>query len=377
MREAFELSPASVVEGKDGYDHFMLKEIHEQPEALRRTLNGYIKDGLVDLSDLEINELFDGIKKIYIVGCGTAYHAGLVGRRAIEKLAKIPVEIDIASEFCYRDIPWGTDELMIIISQSGETADTLAAMREAKKFGTRVLAVTNVVDSTIAREADKVIYTQAGPEVSIASTKAYTCQLAIMYLLAFNLAHQRGTWDEQELRQMGNDLVNMDLNIETALGQEPRIKKIAQRYYQVENTFFLGRGFDAAVAMEGALKLKETSYIHAEAYPTGELKHGPIALITEGVPVLTAITQESLVERSISNLKEIKARGGVIIAVCTENLKEECQVCDEIIPIPAVNPILTPIVTVVPLQLFAYYMAVTRGNNVDQPRNLTKAVTVE
>lgn len=366
-----------VLMGKDGYDHFMLKEIYEQPEALRRTLQGYMRDGRVDFSDLRIEDLFAGVKKIYIVGCGTAYHAGLIGRRAIEKLARIPVEIDIASEFCYRDIPWGPHELMIVISQSGETADTLAAMREAKRYGIKILAVTNVIDSTIACEADQVIYTQAGPEVSIASTKAYTCQLAIMYMLAFYIAQSRGTRDEQELQQMGQDLLNMDSHIETALRQAPLIKDIAGRYHQVENTFFLGRGFDAAVAMEGALKLKETSYIHAEAYPTGELKHGPIALITEGVPVLTAITQEALVERAIANIKEVKDRGGVIIAICTENLRKKCQDCDEIISIPNVNPLLAPITTVVPLQLFAYYMAVSRGNNVDKPRNLTKAVTVE
>jgi glucosamine--fructose-6-phosphate aminotransferase (isomerizing) len=362
---------------KGGYEHFMLKEIHEQPVAVRRTLQGRIKDGQVDLADLELDDLFQGINKIYMVACGTAYHAGMVGRLAIEKLARIPVETDIASEFRYRDIIWKPDELMIVISQSGETADTLSALRYAKRNGIKVLAVTNVVGSSVAREADKVIYTHAGPEIAVASTKAYTTQLVIMYLLALYLAQERGTVPPDELRKLVDELANMDEVLEEALQQEEKIKAIAARYTNVQHTFFLGRGFDNAVAMEGALKLKETSYIHAEAYAAGEMKHGPLALISEGVPVLTVITQDSLVDKTMSNIKEVKARGAVVIAICKENLQEDCQECDEILLIPNVNSILAPVAAVVPLQTFAYYMSVLRGNDVDKPRNLAKSVTVE
>jgi glucosamine--fructose-6-phosphate aminotransferase (isomerizing) len=362
---------------KGGYEHFMLKEIHEQPVAVRQTLQGRIKDGRVDLADLELDDLFQGINKIYMVACGTAYHAGMVGRLAIEKLARIPVETDIASEFRYRDIIWKPDELMIVISQSGETADTLSALRYAKRNGIKVLAVTNVVGSSVAREADKVIYTHAGPEIAVASTKAYTTQLVIMYLLALYLAQERGTVPPEELRKLVDELASMDEVLEEALQQEEKIKAIAARYTHVQHTFFLGRGFDNAVAMEGALKLKETSYIHAEAYAAGELKHGPLALISDGVPVLTVITQDSLVDKTMSNIKEVKARGAVVIAICKENLQEDCQECDEILLIPNVNSILAPVAAVVPLQTFAYYMSVLRGNDVDKPRNLAKSVTVE
>ena len=376
-KEFFPVDWDPVAAEKGGYEHFMLKEIHEQPVAVRQTLQGRIKDGRVDLADLELDDLFQGINKIYMVACGTAYHAGMVGRLAIEKLARIPVETDIASEFRYRDIIWKPDELMIVISQSGETADTLSALRYAKRNGIKVLAVTNVVGSSVAREADKVIYTHAGPEIAVASTKAYTTQLVIMYLLALYLAQERGTVPPDELRKLVDELANMDEVLEEALQQEEKIKAIAARYTHVQHTFFLGRGFDNAVAMEGALKLKETSYIHAEAYAAGELKHGPLALISDGVPVLTVITQDSLVDKTMSNIKEVKARGAVVIAICKENLQEDCQECDEILLIPNVNSILAPVAAVVPLQTFAYYMSVLRGNDVDKPRNLAKSVTVE
>lgn len=376
-KAVFNVSWDAVAAEKGGYEHFMLKEIHEQPEAVRQTLRGRIKDGWVDLSELELDDLFKGINKIYIVACGTAFHAGMVGRLAIEKLARIPVETDIASEFRYRDIIWQPDELMIVISQSGETADTLAALRHAKRNGVKVLAVTNVVGSSVAREADKVIYTHAGPEIAVASTKAYTTQLVIMYLLALYLAQERGTVPEHELKKLAGELNNMDRVLETVLGQEDKIKALAARHTNVQDTFFLGRGFDYTVAMEGALKLKEISYIHAEAYAAGELKHGPLALISEGVPVLTVITQDHLVDKSMSNIKEVKARGAVVIAICKENLQEDCQECDEQILIPNVHPILAPVASVVPLQTFAYYMAVLRGADVDKPRNLAKSVTVE
>ncbi|MEN6326005.1 MAG: glutamine--fructose-6-phosphate transaminase (isomerizing) [Syntrophomonas sp.] len=362
---------------KGGYDHFMLKEIHEQPAALRHTLSGKVKDGLIDLSDTGIDAMFKDIEKIYMVACGTAYHAGLVGRLAIEKLARIPVETDIASEFRYRDILWNPKSVMIVVSQSGETADTLAALREAKRQGIKVLAITNVVGSSVAREADNVIYTHAGPEIAVASTKAYSTQLMIMYLLALHLAKVKGTCSQEELKTLAGEISNIDQLVEEVLNEQEKIKNLAQKYKDVQSTFFLGRGFDYAVAMEGALKLKEISYIHAEAYAAGELKHGPLALIDEGVPVLALISQDNLVDKTMSNIKEVKARGAVVVAVCKNNLQEACQECDEQILLPDVNPLLAPIVSVIPLQIFSYYMAIFRGCDVDKPRNLAKSVTVE
>ncbi|MGI6434557.1 MAG: glutamine--fructose-6-phosphate transaminase (isomerizing) [Syntrophomonadaceae bacterium] len=362
---------------KNGYDHFMLKEIHEQPEAIRATLRGTATNGRVDFSHLGMDDVFRKLGRIFIVACGTAYHAGLVGRVAIEKLARVPVETDIASEFRYRDVLWNPDDLMIVISQSGETADTKAALQEAKRQGIKVLAVTNVVGSAVAREADQVIYTHAGPEIAVASTKAYITQLIVMYLLALYLADVRGAMSHDDLQSLYSDLLYTDVLVEQVLSEEARIKQIAARYADVQSTFFLGRGFDYAVAMEGALKLKEISYIHAEAYAAGELKHGPLALIHNGVPVLALITQDSLVEKTMSNIKEVKARGAVVVAICKCNLQEACQECDEQILLPDVNPILAPIIGVVPLQIFAYYMAVMRGLDVDKPRNLAKSVTVE
>ena len=362
---------------KGGYDHFMLKEIHEQPKALRETLRGNVKDQIINLGDLDIDTMFKDVEKIYIVACGTAYHAGLVGRQALEKLARIPVETDIASEFRYRDILWNPRSVMIVISQSGETADTLAVLREAKRQGIKVLAVTNVVGSAVSREADRVIYTHAGPEIAVASTKAYSTQLLLMYLLALHLANLRSTCSQEMLQELTADLEIMDQKVEAVFTQEEKIRQLAEKYHQVESTFFLGRGFDYAVAMEGALKLKEISYIHAEAYAAGELKHGPLALIEEGVPVLALITQDQLVEKTMSNIKEVKARGAVVVAICKENLQEACQECDEQIILPDVDPILAPIVGVIPLQIFSYYMAILRGADVDKPKNLAKSVTVE
>lgn len=376
-KEVFTVKWDAVAAEKGGYDHFMLKEIHEQPEALRQTLRGKIKDGAVDMPFLGMDEELRRTGKIYIVACGTAYHAGLVGRVIIEKLARIPVETDFASEFRYRDVLWQPDDLMIVISQSGETADTLAALREARRNGIKVLAVTNVVGSSVSREADQVIYTHAGPEIAVASTKAYSTQLLIMYLFAIYLAQLKGTYGAAELKNLTAQLVNLDKKVEQVMGQQGKLRELAQKYKDVQSTFFLGRGFDYAVAMEGALKLKEISYIHAEAYAAGELKHGPLALISEGVPVLALITQEHLVEKSMSNIKEVKARGAVVVAVYKENLREQCQECDEHVLLPDVHPLLSSIVSVVPLQIFAYYMAVFRGADVDKPRNLAKSVTVE
>lgn len=377
-KDVFEVDWDPIAAEKGGFEHFMLKEIHEQPQALRETMRGTVKDGVVDLSDHPgIEEIFRDVEKIYIVACGTAYHAGLVGRCVLEKLARIPVETDIASEFRYRDVLWHKNSLLIVISQSGETADTLAVLREAKRNGIKVLAVTNVVGSSAAREADQVIYTHAGPEIAVASTKAYSTQLLVMYVLALNLARERQTCTREDLQELTAELMLIDRLVEKVLNQEGKIKKLAEKYRAVESTFFLGRGFDYAVAMEGALKLKEISYIHAEAYAAGELKHGPLALIDDGVPVLALISQDQLVDKSMSNIKEVKARGAVVVAICKENLQEDCQECDEQILLPNVNPILSPIVSVVPLQIFAYYMAIFRGADVDKPRNLAKSVTVE
>lgn len=362
---------------KGGFEHFMLKEIHEQPEAIRKTLSGRIKDGMVDFTGLEFDDVLSQTKKIFIVACGTAYHAGLVGRMVIEKLAAVPVETDIASEFRYRRVLWSPKDLMIVVSQSGETADTLAALREAKRNGIKVLAVTNVVGSAVAREADRVIYTHAGPEIAVASTKAYSTQLIIMYLLALYMAGLRQSYDQEKLSGMVSELLYMDAMVEQVLKEQDKIKNLAEKYQGVQDTFFLGRGLDYAVAMEGALKLKEISYVHAEAYAAGELKHGPLALIDNGVPVLALISQDKLVEKTMSNIKEVKARGAVVVAVCKENLQEACQECDEQILLPRINPILAPIVSVIPLQIFSYYMAIFRGADVDKPRNLAKSVTVE
>ncbi len=376
-KEIFEVTWDVEAAEKGGFEHFMLKEIHEQPTALKETLRGNIKNNLVDLSEMGIDDIFAGVAKIYMVACGTAYHAGLVGRSIIEKLARIPVETDIASEFRYREILWQPHSVMIVISQSGETADTLAVLREAKRNGIKVLAITNVVGSSVARESDRVIYTHAGPEIAVASTKAYSTQLLVMYLLGLHLARVRRTCPPDKLRELAEGISQIDKLVEKVLTQQDKIMELAEKYQGVQDTFFLGRGFDYAVAMEGALKLKEISYVHAEAYAAGELKHGPLALIDEGVPVLALITQDNLVEKTMSNIKEVKARGAVVVAICKENLQESCQECDEQILLPNVNYILAPMVSVVPLQIFSYYMAIFRGADVDKPRNLAKSVTVE
>lgn len=376
-KEVFEINWDPVLAEKSGFDHFMLKEIYEQPEALRHTLQGKIKEGLVDFSNLQMDEDLKRIEKIYMVACGTAYHAGLVGKRIIEQIARIPVETDVASEFRYKDVLYHPNSLMIVISQSGETADTLAALRVAKSKGIKVFAITNVVGSTVAREADKVIYTHAGPEIAVASTKAYTTQLMILYLLAIYLAQVKGVRNQEEIKELTDELIHIDKKVEQVLEEGDKIKEIAEKYQHVESTFFVGRGLDCDVAMEGALKLKEISYIHAEAYPAGELKHGPLALISEGVPVLALITQDHLVEKSMSNIKEVMARGAAVVAICKENLLKECEECDVQIILPNLNPLLSALVSIIPLQMFAYYMAVYKGTDIDKPRNLAKSVTVE
>ncbi|AEG16388.1 Glucosamine--fructose-6-phosphate aminotransferase (isomerizing) [Desulfofundulus kuznetsovii DSM 6115] len=379
-KRVFEVKWEAAQAEKNGFAHFMLKEIHEQPRALRDTLKGRLAgdDSAVVLKELEIDDgKLRSLRKIFITACGTAYHAGLVGKYVIEQLARVPVEVDIASEFRYRQPLIDEGTLVIVISQSGETADTLAALREARRLGAPVLAVTNVVDSSIAREADHVLYTWAGPEIAVASTKAYTTQLVAMYLIALHLAAVRGTMTVEERQAIIRELKQLDSRAELILGNGHVIKDLARIYGRAEDVFFIGRGLDHAVALEGSLKLKEISYIHAEAYAAGELKHGTLALIEKGVPVVALATQKNLFEKTLSNIKEVKAREATVIALAMEGQKELEKVADHVLYIPPTNPVLAPVLAVIPLQLLAYQMAVVRGCDVDQPRNLAKSVTVE
>jgi glucosamine--fructose-6-phosphate aminotransferase (isomerizing) len=379
-KRVFEVKWEAAQAEKNGFAHFMLKEIHEQPRALRDTLKGRLAgdDSAVVLKELGLDdEKLKTLHKIFITACGTAYHAGLVGKYVIEQLARVPVEVDIASEFRYRQPLVDENSLVIVISQSGETADTLAALREAKRLGAPVLAVTNVVDSSIAREADHVLYTWAGPEIAVASTKAYTTQLVAMYLIALHLATVRGTITLEERRAIIRELKQLDSRAELILNNGHVIKDLARMYGRAEDVFFIGRGLDHAVALEGSLKLKEISYIHAEAYAAGELKHGTLALIEKGVPVVALATQKNLFEKTLSNIKEVKARDATVIALAMEGQKELEKVADHVLYIPPTNPVLAPVLAVIPLQLLAYQMAVVRGCDVDQPRNLAKSVTVE
>jgi glucosamine--fructose-6-phosphate aminotransferase (isomerizing) len=365
---------------KGGYEDFMLKEIHEQPRAVWDTLAGKIDREAKTITIPGVNltpEFIRQLKRVYVVACGTAYHAGLVGKRLIEKLVRIPVEADLASEFRYRNPLMEKGSLTIVISQSGETADTLAGLREAKELGSRILAITNVVGSSVAREADDLILTMAGPEIAVASTKAYTTQLLSLYLLAFYLAQQKGMLAESDRGSMIDALLELPEQLEKVLNAESKIKVFAEDFKNCENIFFIGRGLDYAVSLEGALKLKEISYIHAEAYAAGELKHGALALIVEGVPVFALATQPDLYEKMISNIKEVKARDATVIALANAGDHETAKSADYVLHIPKTHPMLTPILSVAPLQLFAYYAAKARGCDVDKPRNLAKSVTVE
>lgn len=365
---------------KSGYDHFMLKEIHEQPKALRDTFSGRIAadNSRVILDEVKITpEEIRGLKKIFITACGTAYHAGFVGKYVIEKMVRLPVEVDIASEFRYRQPIIEPGTLVIIISQSGETADTLAALREAKRQGAHVIAVTNVVGSSVSREADDVIYTWAGPEIAVASTKAYTTQLASMYLIAMHLATVRGTIAPGELGEILAEMKQLDAKAQLLVDNSVEIIDFAEEISSSKNLFYIGRGLDYAVAMEGSLKLKEISYIHAEAYAAGELKHGTLALIEDNVPVVALCTQKDLYDKTASNIQEVNARGASVLALAMEGFKEVEKVSDKTIYIPQTHPLLAPILTVIPLQLLAYHTAVARGCDVDKPRNLAKSVTVE
>lgn len=379
-KQVYKVTWDAVSAERGGYPHFMLKEIHEQPKAVRDTLTGRISEDNthVELPELTFDESFlSNIDRIHIVACGTSWHAGLVGKAVIEEFARIPVDVEIASEYRYRN-PIQTDNtLILVISQSGETADTLAALRDAKARGRKVLAITNVVGSSVAREADNVIITWAGPEIAVASTKAYTTQLIALYLLAIYFGQNRQTLDEQKAADILNALGSLPQVAEQVLDTTPQLEQFAKRYVDSQDAFFLGRGLDYSVALEGSLKLKEISYIHAEAYAAGELKHGTLALITEGIPVIALATQPALYEKTLSNIKEVKARGAFVLGMTWVGDEDLQKSVDEVIYLPKTHPALAPIAAVIPLQLLAYYSAVARGNDVDKPRNLAKSVTVE
>ena len=363
---------------KGGYEHFMLKEIHEQPAVVRDTVSPRIVNNVPDFSsdNIDISKL-KNYNKIFIVGCGTAMHAGMVGKYVIEKMARIPVIVDIASEFRYRDPLITENDLLIVISQSGETADTLAVLRLDKEVNADTMAVVNVVGSSIAREADMVVYTHAGPEISVASTKAYMVQISVMYLIAFELAYTAGKISKEQCEKYTEELLNIPEVINDALELKDNCSFVASKLMNAESLLYIGRGLDYALSMEGSLKLKEISYIHSESYAAGELKHGTISLITDGMPVIAVATQSSLVEKTISNIKEVKARGAMVILICNDGLEVGDDVADYIIKLPKVDELLTPMVAAVPLQLIAYYTSVLKGNDVDKPRNLAKSVTVE
>jgi len=369
---------------RGGYAHFMLKEIHEQPKAIRDTLSGRISDdrSRVILKEIGLSpEEIKAYNRVTITACGTAFHAGMVTKYLIERLARVQVEVDVASEFRYRDPIIGPDTLLIVISQSGETADTLAGLREGKRRGARVIAITNVVGSSVAREADDVIYTWAGPEIAVASTKAYVTQLVAGSLLATYLAQCRGTIDQEQATRIITEIGRLPEKAQEVLALEDEVKDLARNIIQWEDAFFIGRGLDFALGLEGQLKLKEISYIHAEGYPAGEMKHGPIALIDEQMPIVALATHDHVFEKMQGNIQEAKARGGSIIAITTRGDTTLEQLLnkdsDSLFAVPATSPLLMPIVLSIPLQLLSYYIAVRRGCDVDQPRNLAKSVTVE
>ena len=362
---------------KNGFEDYMLKEIHEQPNAIRETIGSRFKLGeKCSFDDIDISkEYLSNINKIWIVACGTAMHAGLVGKNAIEKLCKISTEVDIASEFRYRNPIVDDKTLCIYISQSGETADTIAALKLAKSKGAKTLAVSNVIGSSITREADYTIYTHAGPEIAVASTKAYTSQVVLMVILAMYFAEILGTCDEETIEQLKSDILDLPSKIETVLDSVEEIEKFAKKVYTEHDMYFLGRGIDYDVALEGSLKLKEISYIHSEAYAAGELKHGPIALIENGVTVISILTDPNLTAKSISNIQEVVTRGAKTLIITNQKLSNINF--DYIINLPETNSLISPILSVIPLQLFAYYISKNKGLDVDKPRNLAKSVTVE
>jgi len=363
---------------KGGYEHFMLKEMYEQPKTVRDTLSPRVKDNQVIIEELGMNdEEIEKISRIHMVACGSAYHTGVTAKYVFEGMARIPVEVDLASEFRYRRPILKEDELVIVISQSGETADSLAALRESKELGVKTLGIVNVVGSSIAREADKVMYTWAGPEIAVATTKAYSAQLVALYLLAIKFALVRGEINEQEMTDYLADLKKLPDQIELLLSNKEKIQKFANRYIAAKDVFFIGRGIDYAISMEGSLKLKEISYIHSEAYAAGELKHGTISLIEDGTLVVALATQEELYKKTISNMVEVKTRGAFVMAVTNEGNTDIEKAADYVIYVPQTNKYFTNSLAIIPLQLFGYYVSVGKGCDVDKPRNLAKSVTVE
>jgi glutamine---fructose-6-phosphate transaminase (isomerizing) len=367
---------------KGGYEHFMLKEIMEQPAAVKETMRQRIDTaaGRVNLSELDFTaEELIALDKIYIIACGTAYHAGLLGKAVIEKIAAVPVEVEVASEFRYRNPILRENQLAIVISQSGETADTLAALRLARQSGLKVMAITNVVGSSVSREADQVLYTWAGPEIAVASTKAYLTQLIALYLFALYLGDVRGSVDNRLAAELVNGLKSLPGHLQTILAEESlaKLRAYCDHLAKWDSAFFVGRNIDYPVAMEGALKLKEISYIHAEAYPAGELKHGPLALIVEGIPVIALATQQAVLDKTLSNIQEVNARGGAVFAITMAGFDDVARQVEHVFYLPPVHETLAPILGAVPTQLIAYYAALARGSSVDKPRNLAKSVTVE
>ena len=364
---------------KGGYEHFMMKEICEQPEALRKTISPRIRDGQIVLDDITLTrEQLQDLKKVFIVACGTSYHVGVVAKYAFERLLQIPLEVDVASEFRYRDPILDDKTLVIIISQSGETADTLAALRMAKGKGCRILSIVNVVGSTIANESDDVLYTWAGPEIAVASTKAYSTQLAVIYLIALYMAGQLGTISQADMENCLADLQRLPELAEECLKDKEAIQYFASRYFNAHDMYFIGRNVDYAASLEASLKLKEISYIHSEAYTAGELKHGPISLLEDGTLVIAIATYEKLFDKMMSNVREVKARGAVVLGI-TVNEREEAlkQETDFQFCVPKVTDFMLPSLSILPLQLFAYYVASMKGCDIDKPRNLAKSVTVE
>ena len=363
---------------KGGYPHFMLKEINEQPAAITATVSPRVENGLPDLRVPELtDERLRRIGTVHLVGCGTAMHAGMVGKAAIEALARVPAQVEIASEFRYRNPILRPEDLVIIISQSGETSDTLAALKLAKSRGVSVLAIVNVVGSSIARAADYVMYTYAGPEIAVASTKAYMVQMCVLDLFALRLAYARGMQTDAEIRRLTAELLRAGEVIKPRLADCEQIKYLASRFVNTQSCFFIGRGFDYSLSLEGSLKLKEISYVHSDAYAAGELKHGTISLVTDGVPVIALATQKQVYEKTISNAKETKSRGAKVLLFTTQDAVVPDGVADYVVRLDDYDDLLMPLQLIVPLQLFAYYMAVLRGCDVDKPRNLAKSVTVE
>ena len=365
---------------KGGYKHFMLKEIFEQPRAVIDTIRGRLleEEGNALLENIDLDQkTLKKIRRVFLIACGTSYHAGLVGKFLIEGYARIPVEVDIGSEFRYRNPVIGEGDLLVAISQSGETADTLAAMREAERRGARTLAICNVVEASLARDADGVIYTHAGPEIGVASTKAFVTQLVILFLLSLRMGRELGVLSRKEGKTLVKELIRLPHLMEEILKSSKQVAQIAKKYLHTRDFLYLGRGINYPIALEGALKLKEISYVHAEGYPAGEMKHGPIALIDKEMPVVVLATKNEVYDKVLSNIEEVRAREGKVIALASPSDRAMGKKVDDVIFIPETLPTLTPILLTIPLQLLAYYMADFKGTDVDQPRNLAKSVTVE